>query len=161
MIVPMTGANGALCSVHGRYLQQRGDEDKMFTIGPGGGILNVADGLAGDIIIIVEGLFDVLSLSLCGYSSIATVGRIAPWLPQVCNGKAVLLAFDGNRPGDATAQFYGQYLNGAIVRRLTPPDGAKDWNTAIVKKGRSIVERWLRLNVSRFTASKTINHEHA
>jgi hypothetical protein len=161
VIVPMMGANGELCSVHGRYLQQRGDEDKMFTIGPGDGILNVADGLAGDVLIIVEGLFDVLSLALSGYRSIATVGRIATWLPEACKRKTVLLAFDGNRPGEATAEFYHQYLNGAVAHRLTPPDGAKDWNTALVKRGRSIVERWLRLNVSRFAASNSINHEHA
>ena len=161
VIVPMTGLNGELCSVHGRYLQQRGEEDKMFTIGPGGGILNVADALAGDMIIVVEGLFDVLSLALCGYRSVATVGRIAPWLQQVCKGKTVLLAFDGNRPGEATAVYYGQYLDGAITHRLKPPDSAKDWNTALVKEGRSIVEQWLRLNVARFRASNTIDHEHA
>jgi len=161
VIVPMRGPGGELCSVHGRYLQQRGAEDKMFTIGPGGGLLNVADGLTSDLVIIVEGLFDVLSLALCGYRSVATVGRIAPWLPLACKGKTVLLAFDGNRPGDATAVFYRQFLEGAVIHRLTPPDHAKDWNTALIKEGKSTVEQWLRHHVARFTASNTLEHEQA
>jgi Toprim domain-containing protein len=154
VIVPMRDDKQNLCSVHGRYLQQAGDQNKMFTIGPGGGVLNVRDGLYTDVIIIVEGMFDSLSLALCGYSSIATVGRKAPWLAEFCKGKTVVLAFDGNRPGDETAEFYQQWLVDAAIFRLKPPGHAKDWNSALIKKGSALVEQWLRFNLKRFAETK-------
>ena len=156
VIVPMYNARQELCSLHGRYLQQEGDQNKMFTIGPGGGILNVRDTLNGEVILIVEGLFDALSLAVCGYGSLATVGRRAPWLPEVCKGKIVILAFDGNRPGESEAAFYRQFLAGATIHRLTPPGHCKDWNTALIKRGQSSVEYWLRYNLFRFTKENVL-----
>lgn len=147
VVAPMRGLHQELCSVHGRYLHQTGNEDKMFTLGPGGGILNLADAWNNDVVIIVEGLFDVLSLAVCGYTSLATVGRVAPWLPQVCKGKTIILAFDGNRPGATMATFYRQFLDAARFIRLTPPGHSKDWNSALLKKGKATVEQWLRLNL--------------
>jgi hypothetical protein len=160
VIVPMYGANHEPCSVHGRYLQQAGSQNKMLTIGPGGGVLTMCDGLNKDIIIIVEGLFDALSLAVCGYGSVATVGRKAPWLPEHCKGKTILLAFDGNRPGETTAMLYKQLLVGANTQRLSPPGTSKDWNTALIKRGRPIVEQWLKYNLARFT-KKQVHHEQA
>src|SRR5580765_945506 len=143
VIVPMRDFDGNLCSVHGRYLEQTGQQDKMLTIGPGGGAISVLRGWRDEPIILVEGLFDALSLAVCGRSSVATVGRWAPWLPQVCAGKVIWLAFDGNRPGEAEAARYKESLSGAETRRLTPPAPSKDWNTALVKRGRATVEIWL------------------
>ena len=159
VIVPMYGANRELCSVHGRYLQQVGSQNKMFTIGPGGGVLNVNKGLNSDVIIIVEGLFDALSLAVCGYGCIATVGRKAPWLPEHCKGKTILLAFDGNRPGETTAMLYKQWLVGANTQRLSPPGTSKDWNTAFIKRGRPVVEQWLKHNLARFTKKQVYNEQ--
>lgn len=149
VVVPMKDVVGDLRSVHGRYLRQLGQENKMLTIGPGGGVVSVLDGLHQDSIIVVEGLFDALSLAVCGYASIATVGRWAPWLPELCFGKVVWLAFDGNRPGEAAASFYKQKLTGADTRRLTPPGSSKDWNTALLKRGTAAVEAWLRRHLAR------------
>jgi hypothetical protein len=156
VLAAMRGLHGELCSVHGRYLQRSGDENKMLTIGPGGGILSIGDALESDIIIFVEGLFDALTLSLCGYSSLATVGRVAPWLPAVCKEKIVVLAFDGNHPGDANAHFYEQFLEGAQTYRLNPPGHSKDWNSALLKQGKATVEQWLRINIARLTNAKTL-----
>jgi len=147
VITSMLGENNELCSVHGRYLHQTGSQDKMFTIGPGGGILNVGDAFHADPLIIVEGLFDALSLAVCGYASLATIGRQAPWLPGVCKDRHVILAFDGNKPGESHVDFYREFLNGATIHRLTPPGHCKDWNTALVKRGSGIVEQWLRNNI--------------
>ena len=144
ILVPMKDPAGNLCSVHGRYLEHTGQQTKMLTIGPGGGVVSVMEGLRRDSIILVEGLFDALTLALCGHGSIATVGRWAPWLPEFCAGKVVWLAFDGNRPGEATAMRYKQTLVGADTRRLPPPGRSKDWNTALVNRGRATVETWLR-----------------
>lgn len=150
VIVPMMDEQYNLCSVHGSYLQQAGNQDKMFTIGRGGGVFISGEGLKSNLLIIVEGLFDALSLAVCGYASIATVGRRAPWLPEVCKDKLIVLAFDGNRPGETAAKFYRQYLNVANIHRLVPPSHAKDWNTALVKRSRVETELWLRYNINRF-----------
>jgi hypothetical protein len=144
VVVPMKDAAGHLRSVHGRYLEHTGKQNKMLTIGPGGGVVSVMNGLRRDSIILVEGLFDALTLALCRHGSVATVGRWAPWLPDVCAGKMVWLAFDGNCPGEATAGRYKQILVGADTRRLPPPGRSKDWNTALVNRGRATVEAWLR-----------------
>ena len=144
VLVPMKDAAGNLCSLHGRYLQHIGEQNKMLTIGPGGGVVTVMEGLRRDSIILVEGLFDALTLGLCGYGSVATVGRWAPWLPEVCAGKVVWLAFDGNHPGEGAALRYKQLLVRADTRRLPPPGRSKDWNTALANRGRATVEAWLR-----------------
>ena len=152
VIVPMRDRDDGLCSVHGRYLRHTGHENKMLTIGPGGGAISVLGGWRLDPIILVEGLFDALSLAVCGYGSVATVGRWAPWLPDVCAGKVVWLAFDANRPGELEAARYEQHLTTANTCRLPPPDRCKDWNTALVKRGRATVEAWLRHHLTRTQA---------
>jgi hypothetical protein len=151
VIVPMFDKERSLCSVHGRYFSQAGNQDKMFTIGPGGGILSVRQGYDTETIILVEGLFDALSLAVCGYSSLATVGRLAPWLPEVCKDKLVLLAFDANKPGEAEVDFYKKFLTGAATRRLTPPGHTKDWNSALMKRGPVMVAHWLEYNLRSIT----------
>jgi DNA primase len=143
VIVPMRDIEGRLCSLHGRYLVNIGPQNKMLTIGPGGGVINVGQGWRAESIILVEGLFDALSLAVCGYSSVATVGRWAPWLPDACAGRTVWLAFDGNRPGEAEAARYTRELIHAQTKRVAPPGHSKDWNTALVKQGRAVVKAWL------------------
>jgi hypothetical protein len=148
IIVPMCDNDGRLCSVHGRYLEHNGQQNKMLTIGPGGGVISVNDGWRADQVILVEGLFDALSLALCGFGSVATVGRWAPWLPMVCAGKTVWLAFDGNRPGEAEANRYERELVNSETHRLQPPGHSKDWNTALVNHGRATVQAWLLRHLS-------------
>ncbi len=146
VLVPMVNAEHKLCSLHGRYLSIMGKQNKMFTVGPGGGILYVGHGWAVEPIILVEGLFDALSLAMCGYSAVATVGRHAPWLPKVCRDRSVILAFDGNHPGDAEAKFYDEILEGAHCYRVAPPGHSKDWNTALMKHGQHGIKQWLKKN---------------
>jgi hypothetical protein len=144
VIAGMRDAEYNLRSVHGRFLEHLGHQNKMLTIGTTGGVINVRGGLSENPIILVEGLFDALSLAMCGYGSVATVGRWAPWLPESCAGKTVWLGFDGNRPGDEEAARYRRNLTGADTRRLPPPGRSKDWNTALLKRGQATVEAWLR-----------------
>jgi len=47
----------------------------MFTVGPGGGVAASSAGWRSEPLILVEGVFDVLSLAVCGWDSVATVGR--------------------------------------------------------------------------------------
>lgn len=133
-----------LTSVHGRYLQHARGEDKMLTIGPGGGTIDVMEGWRAEPVILVEGLFDALSLATCGWAAVATIGRWAPWLAEAVAGKTVALAFDGNRPGDKEAARYAEWLRASRVLRLPPPGRCKDWNTALRKLGEGSINRWVR-----------------
>jgi hypothetical protein len=124
---------------HGRYLSVLRGQEKMFTVGPGGGTINLLGGWRVDPLIIAEGLFDALSLAVCGFACIATIGRWASWLPEVAAGRTVWLAFDNGRPGEAEAARYAALLSQSEVKRIFPPGRSKDWNTALMKLGRSTV----------------------
>lgn len=143
VIVPMHDKQGRLCSVHGRYLETIRGQNKMLTVGQGDGLIIAMEGWHSDPLIIVEGLFDALSLAVCGFSCVATIGRQVTWLPEISAGNAVWLAFDTGRPGEHEAMHYQQILNKANTKRLTPPPNCKDWNTALVKRGEGAVRRWL------------------
>ena len=107
-------------ALHGRYLYHTRGQNKMLTIGPGGGVINALGGWRVEPLILVEGLFDALSLAVCGWPAVATIGRWAPWLPEVTTGRVVWLAFDAGRPGEADAAAYVARLHQAEVRRLPP-----------------------------------------
>jgi hypothetical protein len=143
VVVPLYDHHDAVTSVHARYLQTLRGEDKMLTIGPGGGAVGVLGGRCAEPLIVVEGLFDALSLAVCGYACIATIGRCVAWLPDVSAGRTVWLAFDRGRSGDAEAARVASALSHSRVHRLPPPGRSKDWNTALVKRGRTAVTRWL------------------
>ena len=155
VLAPLTDQAGTPVSLHGRYLHNVRGQNKMLTIGPDGGALSVLDGWRADPLILVEGLFDALSLAVCGRACVATVGRRAPWLPEVASGRKVWLAFDNGRPGEADAARYAKLLRRSDVCRLLPPPRCKDWNTALIKRGRGAVTRWLHesLGASGTTAS--------
>lgn len=144
VLAPLSGALGELVALHGRYLEVRRGQDKMLTLGPGGGLITVLDGWQGEPLIVVEGLFDALSLATCGWSAVATIGRWAPWLPRVASGRAVWLAFDACRPGEADVARYARSLPEAEVHRLPPPPHSKDWSSALIKHGRRQVAHWLQ-----------------
>lgn len=146
VVAPMVNAKSQICSLHGRYLNTIGKQNKMLTIGPGGGIFHVGATWNINPIILVEGLFDALSLATCGYSAIATVGRLAPFLPEVCRDHIVILAFDGNRPGESEVTFYKDFLTQSRCYRITPPGRCKDWNTALIRQGKHGIHHWLKKN---------------
>jgi hypothetical protein len=144
VIAPLWDRAGALALVHGRYLHTVRGQNKMLTVGPGGGTVNVLGGWAVEPLVVVEGLFDALSLAVCGWAAVGTIGRWAPWLPEVTMGRVVWLSFDATRPGEAETARYAARLTAAEVRRLPPPPRCKDWSTALVKRGRGTVAQWLR-----------------
>lgn len=143
VLVALRDQEDRLVSVHGRYLHNVRGQNKMLTIGLGGGTVSVLGGWRAEPLILVEGLFDALSLASCGWASVATIGRWAPWLPVVSAGRMVWLAFDASRPGEVEAARYAKNLGEAKVRRLPPPPRCKDWNTALVKRGRVTLTRWV------------------
>lgn len=143
VLVAMRDHEDRLVSVHGRYLHVLRGQNKMLTIGPGGGAVSVLGGWRTEPLILVEGLFDALSLAVCGWACVATIGHWAPWLPEVSAGRVVWLAFDAGRPGEAESARYAERLPAAELRRLPPPPRCKDWSTALVKCGRGAVTSWI------------------
>lgn len=149
VVIALRDLDGAIASVHGRYLHTVRGQNKMLTIGAGGGAISVLGGWRGDPLIVVEGLFDALSLAVCGHAAVATIGRDVPWLAAVATGRTVHVAFDRTRPGEQEAARLATALAGARVHRLPPPPRCKDWSTALVKRGPAGVAKWLRDNVER------------
>ena len=143
VLIAMRDQEDRLTSVHGRYLHTGRGQGKMLTIGDGCGAVSLLGGWRSEPLILVEGLFDALSLASCGWSSVGTIGRWAPWLAQVSAGRLVWLAFDASRPGEKDVARYAGRLHEANVRRLPPPPLCKDWSTALVKRGRSSVACWV------------------
>jgi Toprim domain len=142
VIVELHDRHEAVTSVHGRYLQVVRGQDKMHTIGPGGGVINVLGGWRVDPFIIVEGLFDALSLAVCGFACVATIGRHVSWLPEAAAGRQVYVAFDNGRSGDESAELLLSELSDG--HRVHPPGPSQDWNSALVKRGPTAVTRWLQ-----------------
>ena len=147
VVAPLYDDRNQLRSVHGRYLQSRRGQNKMLTIGHGNGVIVALQGWHAEPVILVEGLFDALSLAVCGWSCIATIGRWAAWLPGVTAGRVVWLAFDAGRPGEADAAHYRERLAEAVTHRLLPPLRCKDWNTALLKRGSGALTRWLQQHI--------------
>jgi hypothetical protein len=143
VLIAMRDQEDRLTSVHGRYLFTARGQNKMLTIGQGRGVVSLLGGWRVEPLLLVEGLFDALSLASCGWPSVATIGRWAPWLPEVLAGRLVMLAFDASRPGETEVARYASRLHMANVRRLPPPPRCKDWSTALVKRGHSSVRCWV------------------
>lgn len=144
VIVGLYDQHGILKSVHGRYLVVARRQDKMLTIGPGGGTVNVLGGWRANPLLVVEGLFDALSLAMCGVSCAGTIGRWVPWIPQIAQERTLWLGFDAGRSGEAEVARYAEHMRAAQVRRILPPGRSKDWNTALVKRGRHVVASWVQ-----------------
>ncbi len=144
LLARLTGPGDELRSVHGRYLHVCRGEGKMFTVGRSGGAYISPGGLEAAPLVLVEGLFDALSLAAAGLPSVATIGRWVDWLPARIERREVWLAFDGNRPGDRWAREWAAQLPEARTFRLRPPGGRGDWNAAARRIGTSDLERWIR-----------------
>jgi len=144
VLARLTGPAGELRAVHGRHLHDRRGEGKMLTVGRPGGVFPALDGLHAEPLILVEGLFDALSIAVAGLPCVATIGRWVDWLPEIARGREVWLAFDGNRPGERSARDFAAGLGGSRCRRLRPPGGRGDWNAAARKVGAAGLARWLQ-----------------
>lgn len=143
VVIALRDRDGTLTSVHGRYLHTARGQSKMLTVGVGGGAICLSGAWETQPLILVEGLFDALSLAVCGWQAIATIGRPVPSLGEVAAGRTVWVAFDNGRSGEANAACYRSRLTGSELRRLHPPDRCKDWNTALLKRGVRSVSKWV------------------
>jgi hypothetical protein len=140
--------DGRLVAVTARYLTTARHQEKILTVGDPGGVVAVLDGLQGAPLILVEGVFDALSVALCGRPCVATIGRWIDWIPGFAAGRTVLLAFDGNKVGDHAARYYLDRMPLSTCRRLRPPPKCKDWSTALAKLRQSALKRWLAVSLA-------------
>lgn len=140
VVAALTGPEGGLAAVHGRWLHHL---PKMLNIGRAGGVFAPPGALEADPLIWVEGLFDALSLAACGVPAVAVIGKWVGWLPGFAAGRTVLLAFDGNKPGEAAAREYAAHLEPGRWHRLRPPGATKDWSNALRKGSRALLTGWL------------------
>jgi len=147
VLIAMRDQGGTLTAVHGRYLHATHNQDKMLTVGKEGGAVSLGDGWRTEPLILVEGLFDALSLAVCGWASVATIGRSIFRLEEMTFGRTVWAAFDAGRSGEANVTILRDRLPQALVRRLPPPPLCKDWNTALVKRGPVVLAQWLRIQL--------------
>lgn len=144
VLAPLVDRAGELVAVHARYLHANHAQDKMLTVGPRGGAIEVLGGARAEPLIVVEGLFDALSLAVAGFASVATIGRAPAWLAEVARGRTTWLAFDAGKPGERELARQAALLEGSRVERLAPPPACKDWSTALAKRGASVVAAWVR-----------------
>jgi hypothetical protein len=143
VLAAMRHHDGELRAVTARYLVTARDEWKILTVGHAGGVFAVLDGLRSDPLLLVEGVFDALTVALCGRPAVATIGRYVEWMPGFAAGRTVLLAFDGNKVGDHAARYYQDRMPDSTCRRLRPPPQCKDWSSALAKRGLATVTQWL------------------
>jgi hypothetical protein len=144
VVAAMRDRDGRLLALTGRYTVHDREGGKILTFGRPGGAFSVAGGLEALRLVLVEGVFDALSLASCGVPCVATIGsRYVPWMPEHAASRTVLLAFDGNRVGNRTARSYEACLRGARCVRFAPPQGCKDWNAVLKKRGSRFFSEWL------------------
>jgi Toprim-like len=143
VLAAMRHHDGELRAVTARYLVTARDEWKILTVGHAGGVFAVLDGLRTDPLLLVEGVFDALSVALSGRPAVATIGRYVEWIPGFAAGRTVLLAFDGNKVGDHAARYYQDRMPESTCRRLRPPPQCKDWSSALAKRGLATLTQWL------------------
>ncbi|HEX2949146.1 MAG TPA: toprim domain-containing protein [Armatimonadota bacterium] len=154
VVFPIRNKDGRLVAAQGRYLDPQSNPKTRTAQALQGsakdGVFSTPEAFHQDEIIITEAPIDALSLALCGFPALATIGTHFPdWLPRACAFKPVYLATDADTGGDTFAARLAAALPsfGATVYRLRP-DGEKDWNAVLMAHGRqalrSALERVIR-----------------
>lgn len=146
LVFPVFDQEQRVTAIQGRYLGPTPagvtrPADKM-TRGRLRGVFCTMAALQQEAVIVTEAPFDSLSLSTCGFPSIALLGVNFPdWLPGAIGARRVYLATDNDAAGDGAAQKLCDALavNGGKIYRLKP-EGAKDWNEYLCTFGPRVME---------------------
>jgi len=150
VVFPIYDDMGTVVAAQGRYADGR-EDPKARTLGNKKSGVFLTGGFweqvrKGAPIIITEAPIDALSLAACGFPALALCGKSGwpQWLPIKCAFKEVVLAFDGDTAGEEGAAKLSPILEslGARVRRVAP-EGAKDWNEMLARRGAHKTEEWL------------------
>lgn len=126
------------------------DGSNKITFGPKAlGVFATPGALDADPVAITEAPIDALTLALVGLPAIALCGTsgLPPWLitrlaKRVKPGRSrtVYLAFDADPAGDKAAAVIADMLSLVKTVRMRP-EGAKDWNAALMTKGRLLLQQ--------------------
>jgi hypothetical protein len=142
---------GVVVAVSSRYINPRNPKEKAFSKGLvrlGG--FQTPGALTADVVGIVEGPIDALSLALCGLPSIATIGSSydKPFFWKYFKARRFLICTDNDNAGDSAAAKLAAIL-GDRCERFTFPENVKDanaWLTADASGLRSSVTTALKEN---------------
>jgi hypothetical protein len=137
----MVSRDGETVAVNGRFVDGRerdGNSRKTQIAGRKSlGLFITPGALEAETVAVCEGVFDALSLYLCGIPAIAMVGITgAAWLYRALTFRNVFVALDADESGDKGADVLIGTLKtyGARAVRLRP-DGCKDWSEFLQTHG--------------------------
>lgn len=145
LLFPVHNGAGELVAVSGRFIDRR-KYPKTQTAGRKSlGVYSTPGAMTSEIVAVVEGEIDALSLALCGLPSAAMIGTSwASWLPQSLAHKLVLIATDADAAGDEAAEDLAAALAAFECRaRRLRPAGGKDWNDELLRLGRGRMRSYL------------------
>lgn len=135
IVVPIYNAAGDVVSLYGRRI---GDDDPRHMLLAGGrrGVFNAAAVKSHKALIVVESIFDALSLWSAGFHNVTALAGTDGWTREhaelICvNGVTELyLAFDNDDAGRAGAERLAPQLAelGVAVHGVTWPESVKDAN---------------------------------
>lgn len=139
-VYPLRDAAGELVAIEGRHL----DTEPPKTICRGRksqGLFATLGAWMEDPLILTEGYADALSLAACGCPALALCGvkNHPRWLPEACQGKTVVLAFDQDAAGIDGTRALAELLLAAGVATFALPilDQGRDLNGLLLKYGRA------------------------
>ncbi len=142
VVFPIYDQTGALVAAEWRYLDP-GAIPKVRAAGSKKlGVFatpSLPCALANKYLILTESPINALSLAQCGYPALAVcgAGNFVHWLPAVCPGKTVIIAFDPDPAGDHGAQTYCEALAKFTIpcADLLPRTPSQDWNDYLQQYG--------------------------
>jgi hypothetical protein len=152
VLFPMHNRDGELVAFNGRFTDGKESKGKLKTQSVGKksfGLFATHGALESEIITVCEGVFDALSLHLCGLPAVAIVGTSFPeWLPSALAFQKVFVATDADESGDKAAESLVNVLRsrGARAVRMRP-EGAKDWNDMLLNIGADALREFVELQI--------------
>ncbi len=152
VLFPMHNRVGELVAFNGRFTDGKESKGKLKTQSVGKksfGLLATHGALESEIITVCEGVFDALSLHLCGLPAVAIVGTSFPeWLSSALAFQKVFVATDADESGDKAAESLVNVLRsrGARAVRMRP-EGAKDWNDMLLNIGADALREFVELRI--------------
>jgi DNA primase catalytic core len=135
IVVPIYNAVGDVVSLYGRRLGE-GDTPHLLIKGERRGVFNGVAAKSHRSLVIVESIFDALSLWIAGFHHVIALRGKDGWSEEHAelirtNGVTELyLALDNDAAGTTAADSLASQIAelGVVVHRLTWPDGVKDAN---------------------------------
>jgi hypothetical protein len=148
VLFPMHNQAGELVAFNGRFTDGKELQGKLKTQSVGKksyGLFATPGALEAEIIAVCEGVFDALSLHLCGLPAVAIVGTSFPeWLPSALAFRNIFVATDADESGVKAADNFINVFRSRGSRAVCfRPEGAKDWNDSLQDIGPDAVRDFI------------------